>query len=162
MLQSGTSTASAASDYTVKVELENLPVAKTIYYRFQSGNDISPTGQFKTINADSQQLKLAVISCSDYSAGFYNAYRAIAGKPELDAVLHLGDYIYEGTSRRFDNSEKVPDDDFEDIHFNKDRKWWLHCYRRRYAINRLDPTCRLPTRHTLFSAFGTIMRPPTT
>jgi phosphodiesterase/alkaline phosphatase D-like protein len=35
------------------------------------------------------------VSCSNYPAGFFNIYREIAGRDDLDAVLHLGDYIYE-------------------------------------------------------------------
>jgi len=38
---------------------------------------------------------MGVVSCQLYSGGFFNAYRAIAGLDRLDAVLHLGDYIYE-------------------------------------------------------------------
>jgi alkaline phosphatase D len=35
-----------------------------------------------------------VVSCSNYPAGYFHVYREIAAQP-VDAVLHLGDYLYE-------------------------------------------------------------------
>jgi len=32
---------------------------------------------------------------SNYPAGFFNVYRCIVNRPDLDAVVHVGDYIYE-------------------------------------------------------------------
>ena len=40
-------------------------------------------------------MRLASVSCSNYPAGYFNVYRCLANRPDLDAVLHLGDYIYE-------------------------------------------------------------------
>ena len=34
-------------------------------------------------------------SCSNYPAGYFGAYRDIARQDDLNAVVHLGDYIYE-------------------------------------------------------------------
>ena len=42
-----------------------------------------------------KDVVLAVASCSLYPNGYFNAYEAIAKLPRVDAVLHLGDYIYE-------------------------------------------------------------------
>ena len=39
-------------------------------------------------------VRLAVASCQSWSAGYYPAWRAIAAE-DLDAVVFLGDYIYE-------------------------------------------------------------------
>lgn len=36
----------------------------------------------------------AVVSCANYPAGFFNVYREVA-RQNVDAVLHLGDYVYE-------------------------------------------------------------------
>ena len=35
------------------------------------------------------------MSCSNYPAGYFNVLRCIANRDDLDAVLHLGDYVYE-------------------------------------------------------------------
>ena len=42
-------------------------------------------------------MRLGVVSCSDYRQGYFTAYRNLAARNDLDAVVHLGDYIYEGT-----------------------------------------------------------------
>ena len=36
-----------------------------------------------------------VVSCSNYEGGYFAAYRHLAARADLHAVLHLGDYIYE-------------------------------------------------------------------
>ena len=40
-------------------------------------------------------LRLAFVSCSNYTGGFFTAYRGLAARDDPDAVLHLGDYVYE-------------------------------------------------------------------
>ncbi|MDB5694535.1 MAG: alkaline phosphatase [Sphingomonas bacterium] len=40
-------------------------------------------------------MVLAVASCALHPGGLFNAYRAIADLPRVDAVVHLGDYLYE-------------------------------------------------------------------
>ncbi|MEJ7769216.1 MAG: alkaline phosphatase D family protein, partial [Chitinophagaceae bacterium] len=82
--------------------------------------------------------QLAVVSCSDYSAGYYNALARIAERKDLDAVVHLGDYIYEGLARRFDPTAETLIDQFESTHFNRNKQWWLQFFRVRYATSRLD------------------------
>lgn len=88
--------ADAARDYTVKVDPAGLAPGTTYYYQFESGGAHSPVGRTRTAPAGSvDRLRVAVASCADYSGGFFNAYRAIAARSDLDLVLHLGDYIYE-------------------------------------------------------------------
>lgn len=48
-------------------------------------------------DADVRRLRFALASCQNYEHGFYAAHREIAGR-ELDFVLFVGDYIYEGSS----------------------------------------------------------------
>jgi alkaline phosphatase D len=38
---------------------------------------------------------MAVVSCSNFAYGYFNAYRRIAERADLDLVMHLGDYLYE-------------------------------------------------------------------
>ncbi|MEM8660318.1 MAG: alkaline phosphatase D family protein, partial [Pseudomonadota bacterium] len=92
---SGGGTTSSNVDYTVKVDAEGLDPQTTYYYRFTSGDTVSPVGKTRTAALGSlASARFAVISCSNYPAGYFNVYREVAAQ-ELDAVLHLGDYIYE-------------------------------------------------------------------
>jgi hypothetical protein len=81
-----------------------------------------------------ENLQFAVVSCSNYQAGYYNAFGRIAERDNLNAVIHLGDYIYEGTERPFDKENKLPFDEFEATHFVMNKEWWLHYYRKRYGL----------------------------
>ncbi len=139
IIQSGIAKTSSLEDYCIKVDINNLTLKTTYYYRFIYNDIKSPIGKTKTSANDDNELQLAVISCSDFSAGYYNALGNIAKREELDAVVHLGDYIYEGTFRDFDSKNNVDEDEYEATHFNRTREWWLHYYRRRYSLNRLDP-----------------------
>lgn len=139
IVQSGEAGTDAQTDYTVKIDISGLLPSTTYYYRFSLNDVTSPTGRTKTLPSSGvDKLQFAVVSCSNYSAGYYNALASITLKKDLDAVIHLGDYIYEGTTRSFAPQNKFSQDDFEETHFNRTREWWLHYYRKRYAINRLD------------------------
>ncbi len=96
VVRSGELTAEPVGDYTVKVDAVGLEPGRTYFYRFRSGNAVSPVGRTRTLpSGPVEQLEFAVLSCTNYPAGFFNVYRAVAERPEIDAVLHLGDYIYE-------------------------------------------------------------------
>ncbi|HEX8460028.1 MAG TPA: alkaline phosphatase D family protein, partial [Segetibacter sp.] len=138
--QSGEVITNVEKDYTVKIDVTGLSPSNAYFYHFTFQNTISPVGKTKTtpINAI-DKLHFAVVSCSDYAAGFYNAYANIADRKDLNAIIHLGDYIYEGTKRDFDPHNNNYDDSFEATHFNRTKEWWLHYYRSRYALSRLDP-----------------------
>ena len=83
-------------DYTVKVDPTGLQPGTTYYYRFFSSNEESPIGRTRTLPVgNTPRLRIAVASCSNHAAGFFNAYRRIAERADLDLVLHLGDYLYE-------------------------------------------------------------------
>ena len=41
------------------------------------------------------ELTLGVVSCQLYPGGLFNAYDALSKLERLDAIVHLGDYIYE-------------------------------------------------------------------
>ncbi|MFC9788390.1 alkaline phosphatase D family protein [Rhodococcus sp. NPDC127528] len=100
VVRSGTVTATADSDHTVKVDVTGLQPATTYYYRFTAASlgDVSPTGRTLTApaaTADLDRLRFGVVSCSNWEAGYFGAYRHLALRDDLDAVVHLGDYIYE-------------------------------------------------------------------
>ncbi|MEL6862617.1 MAG: alkaline phosphatase D family protein [Pseudomonadota bacterium] len=92
--------ATAERDYTVKVSVEDLQPDKEYWFRFiakvTSGDVNSPVGRTKTTAASGDKpVRLAVVSCSNYPFGRFHVYREISKTPDLDAVIHLGDYIYE-------------------------------------------------------------------
>ena len=96
IVKSGSTTTSAARDYTVKVDVTGLAAATRYHYRFAVGAQRSPAGSTKTLptgNVDT--VRLAVFSCSNYPAGYFNVYADAALRNDLDASVHLGDYIYE-------------------------------------------------------------------
>lgn len=96
VITNGSTTTTAARDYTVKVDAIGLAAGTIYYYRFHTGDNSSVTGRTKTLpegNVDS--VKLAVFSCSNYPAGYFNVYHMASLQNDIDAALHLGDYIYE-------------------------------------------------------------------
>jgi alkaline phosphatase D len=96
LVQSGKAVASAEADYTVKVIPEGLEPGAQYYYRFDTAGGPSPTGRTRTLPVGSlDRLGIALISCSNYPFGYFNAYDAIAGDADVEFVLHTGDYIYE-------------------------------------------------------------------
>ncbi|OGX81889.1 alkaline phosphatase D family protein [Hymenobacter coccineus] len=98
LVASGTAVATAATDYTVAVDVPGLVANQKYYYRFVSErtNAASVVGETKTLptGAQASSVKLAVVSCANYQAGLFNVYGAVAAS-DADAVVHLGDYIYE-------------------------------------------------------------------
>ncbi len=84
------------TDYTIKVDVQDLDPGTTYYYRFLTDSNTSTVGVTKTLPVYTSKVKLAVLSCSNYPAGYFNVYlEAARQQGELDAVVHLGDYIYE-------------------------------------------------------------------
>lgn len=96
VIASGVGATNAARDYTFKVDVTGLSPATTYYYRFGALGQQSAIGRTKTLPTGSpDDLRFAVVSCSSFPHGFFNAYARIAERPDLDFVLCLGDYIYE-------------------------------------------------------------------
>lgn len=96
-VESGTTEARAARDFTVKVEPRRLRAGRDHWYWFELADGTrSPVGRFRTLpKGPTSDAVFAVVSCQLYSGGFFNAYESIARRERLDAVIHLGDYIYE-------------------------------------------------------------------
>ena len=86
-------------DYTVKVDLDGqLGSDARYYYRFIYGEAVSPTGRCRTAPAAGMtpdKIKLAVLTCQDYTNGYYTALRKLADRDDVDFVVHVGDFIYE-------------------------------------------------------------------
>ena len=130
----GAARAEPERDFTVKVDAGELKPGATYYYAFDAGGQQSPVGRTKTLPLDPERIRLASVSCANYPAGFFNVYRVLAERDELDAVLHLGDYIYEfangvyGDGSALDRVPQPPGEAF-----------LLEDYRMRYATYRADP-----------------------
>lgn len=85
-------------DHTVKVDVGGLRPATHYYYRFLYNGGASRVGRMKTApaaNSTPARVRFGLVSCSNIQAGWFSAYRHLAKRDDLDAVLHLGDYIYE-------------------------------------------------------------------
>ncbi|WP_370418788.1 alkaline phosphatase [Streptomyces sp. QH1-20] len=94
----GTATATTATDHTVKADVRGLRPATDYHFRFTTGDAVSPAARTRTAPAHSSAttgVRFGVVSCANWEAGHFSAYRHLAGRRDLDAVLHLGDYIYE-------------------------------------------------------------------
>lgn len=86
----------AAKDWTVKHNATGLEPGRNYYYRFTSNGTTSPLGSTRTLpSASIEKVRFAVVSCSNWQHGFFNAYDHIARDETFDAVIHLGDYFYE-------------------------------------------------------------------
>ena len=96
VVASGRFETGAERDYTVKIDAAGLRPGHDYRYDFAVGEARSPVGRTRTLAAEGvAPVNLAVVSCQLYPGGLFNAYEAIAALPSLDAVVHLGDYIYE-------------------------------------------------------------------
>lgn len=87
-------------DFTLKHDVGMLTPDTVYYYRFAvktpTGIVQSPVGKTRTLPASGgEQLRAAVVSCSNWPFGYFNVYKAIAERDDVDVVMHLGDYIYE-------------------------------------------------------------------
>lgn len=97
----GSLTTDAERDHTVKIDAKGLEAGKTYYYRFRALGETSPIGRTRTAPVTAARLRFAVVSCSNFAHGYFHVYRALSERADLDAVLHLGDYIYEYESDRY-------------------------------------------------------------
>lgn len=103
IVRTGTVTATAQTDMTVKVIADQLEPYRRYAYRFvvASGpyqGQVSPTGWTQTAPADQQQLasfRIGLFSCANWEAGFFRPYQDAARRGDLDLIVHVGDYLYE-------------------------------------------------------------------
>lgn len=95
--QSGQTQATPELAHSVHVEVSGLEADRWYFYRFIAGDAVSTVGRTRTFparDAKVNRLRLAYASCQRWEHGYYSAYRHMLGE-NLDAVMFLGDYIYE-------------------------------------------------------------------
>ena len=135
VVNEGVVTALPDRDWTVKVDAEGLQPGVTYWYRFETSGERSPVGRTRTLPDDrATRAQFAVASCSNYPAGLFNAYGRIAARDNLDAVLHLGDYIYEYAAGGYAENPAL-----QRQHQPAHEIVTLADYRGRYAQYRTDP-----------------------
>ncbi|MGW6545362.1 alkaline phosphatase D family protein [Streptomyces massasporeus] len=106
----GSTTATAASDHTVKADIRGLEPATDYWFRFSAGGTDSPAARTRTAPAHDAAvtgLRFGVVSCANWEAGYFSPYRHLAARGDLDAWLHLGDYIYEYGTGEYGTRGKV-------------------------------------------------------
>ena len=128
-------------DFTVKVDATGLAPDNAYFYRFIGANNaISPVGRTRTLPVGRvDQVKFAVFSCSNYPAGYFNAYDAACGS-DAQFALHLGDYIYEyedGIYPKPDRAVKSREPQ------PKNEIISLQDYRTRHAQYKSDPSAKM-------------------
>ena len=134
IVKTGTFITNAERDYTVKVDVQNLSPNTTYYFDFFGLDKHSIIGRTKTTPVDDQatNLRFAIVSCSSMEHGYFNAYEQIAARNDIDAVVHLGDYIYEyeanGYGAGIEGRTYLPENEIIT----------LDDYRLRYSHYRLD------------------------
>ncbi|CAA9299363.1 MAG: putative alkaline phosphatase, partial [uncultured Friedmanniella sp.] len=136
----GTVLTSARSDHTVKVDVHGLDPYTRYWYRFRSHGRTSPVGLTRTAPDERRRthaLRFGLVSCSNYTGGYFGAYRALAERDDLDFVLHLGDYIYEygDGEDRYGPAGLVGTRDHQPPTETVD----LAGYRLRHALHKADP-----------------------
>jgi alkaline phosphatase D len=118
----------------VKVDAAGLQPATTYYYGFEALGQPSLTGRTRTAPIGRvDRLRFALVSCSNYAAGYFNPYARLADRDDLDAVVHVGDYLYESAT-----VSSLPDR----RHEPRKELVALEDYRVRYGQYRLDPDLR--------------------
>ncbi len=87
--------------HSVHVQADGLDSDRSYHYRFMAGGDanqwVSATGRTSTLpapDARPAQWRLAYASCQRWEHGYFSAWRHVVDDAP-DAVVFLGDYIYE-------------------------------------------------------------------
>ncbi len=140
IVRSGTEMATPEFGHSVHVEVSGLSPARWYWYQFKVGNEVSPIGRTRTAPARGDRVnrfRFAFASCQNYEQGYYTAYKYMA-QEDLDLVVHLGDYIYEG--QRNATALRQHSGDGEPV--------TLEEYRNRHAQYKTDPN--LQATHAAF------------
>ena len=149
---SGDAVASPEHDYTVHVAADGLDSDTTYRYRFEIDGATSPLGRFRTLPVEASTAQLGVVACAKFNAGYFNAYRALAARNDVNLVICLGDYIYEAANKPPASQTPGADigRDFSPLH----ECYTLEDYRERYSQYRRDPDAQ--AMHEAHAVFATI------
>lgn len=138
VITSGTFTTDTSKDFTVKIDVTGLQAQTYYYYQFYTGGIGSPIGRTKTAPGDTTtNARFGVVSCANLEAGFFNVYKAMNIRNDVDAVLCLGDYIYE-----YETGGYSPNTATQRFWQPATETITLADYRARYSVYHLDPDLR--------------------
>jgi alkaline phosphatase D len=135
VVSEGAVRATAATAYTAKADATGLQAGTAYFYRFKQGGNLSPVGRTRTLPLSTTSLKLAVMSCANYPAGFFNVYAEVA-KSDAELTLHLGDYIYEYGSNGYASADAAA---LDRVSLPAHELLTLADYRTRHAQYKSDP-----------------------
>ncbi|NVK65052.1 MAG: alkaline phosphatase D family protein [Flavobacteriales bacterium] len=121
-------------DYTVKFDVDELSPDTYYYYEFSGLGSKSVRGRTKTTPVGSvDSLRFAIVSCANLEAGYFNVYDVVSERNDVDAVLMLGDYIYEYEEGGYGQNLSI-DRVFDPTHETIS----LDDYRLRYSVYHMD------------------------
>lgn len=132
----GADVAKRANDWTFKAIPTGLDAGLIYYYQFTCEGQKSPIGRTRTLPVGHvDKLRFAIVSCANWQHGFFNVYDHIAKSGDFDAMLHLGDYLYEyGTDNANEDMKEAGR-----LHQPPHEILTLQDYRIRHAQYRSDP-----------------------
>lgn len=134
LINQGTTITDSTVDFTVKVDAMGLLPNTFYFYEFKTNGKYSPRGRTKTTPAgNTDSLRFALVSCANFEAGLFNSYASLLAREDFDAVISLGDYIYEYATGGYSPNNLI-------------NRQWLPAteiisvvdYRMRYSSYRLD------------------------
>lgn len=131
-VRQGVATASKDWAHSVHVEVQGLEPDRVYFYRFTMGNDESSVGRTRTAppaHIMPERFRFAFASCQHYEYGYFSALRHLS-EEDVHAVVHLGDYIYEGGISKSPKMVR---------HHNSPEVVTTEEYRNRYALYKIDP-----------------------
>ncbi|XBQ16533.1 MAG: alkaline phosphatase D family protein [Oceanicaulis sp.] len=120
-----------------KALADGLVPGRPVWYRFRFREHVSPVGRAKPLpEGPVEQFRIAAFACSNYPAGFFNAYAHAAQRGDVDLSVHLGDYLYEYAADGYATEDaerlsRVPEPGHEIVSYAD--------YARRHAQYSSDP-----------------------
>jgi len=136
VVRHGTAWALPQLGHSVHVEVGGLRPDREWFYRFRYRHEVSPTGRTRTAvpaGVAGGTLAFAFASCQAWDSGYYPSYRHMA-QEDLDLVLHLGDYVYEGGIAADGGYRRTPTPEVL-----RDAPRDLERWRMQYALYKSDP-----------------------
>ena len=80
----------ASRDFTVKPDVSGLQPGTSYCYAFTAQGEMSAVGRTRTLPVCAvDRLRMAVTSCSNHPAGYFNAYARIAERADLADIVML-------------------------------------------------------------------------
>lgn len=141
VVSSGTTTTGTDHDFTVKIDATGLSPDTRYWYDFAvttaGQTHRSPIGATRTAPADGadvSRVRFGVVSCANWEAGYFAAYRHLLGQRDLTAIVHLGDYYYE-----YKTGEYTGKGPAIRIHAPRNEARTLRDYRIRHGQYKTDP-----------------------